>query len=92
MPAKRKVDILGPRRTIKGVRIIGPLRPKVQVEISRTDEFTLGIDAPVRDSGDVAHSPGVTLRGPNGEYTISEGVICARRHIHMHQMTQNVFM
>ena len=81
---EEKVDILGPRRTITGVRIIGPLRPKVQVEISRTDEFTLGIDAPVRNSGDVAHSPGVTLRGPNGEYTISEGVICARRHIHMH--------
>ena len=79
-----KVDIIGPRRTIEGVRIIGPLRPKVQVEISRTDEFTLGIDAPVRNSGDVAHSPGITLRGPNGEYTISEGVICARRHIHMH--------
>lgn len=79
-----KVDIIGPRRTIAGVRIIGPLRPKVQVEISRTDEFTLGIDAPVRNSGDVAQSPGITLRGPNGDYTISEGVICARRHIHMH--------
>ncbi|MAA77928.1 MAG: acetate kinase [Deltaproteobacteria bacterium] len=79
-----KVDIIGPRRTIQGVRIIGPLRPKVQVEISRTDEFSLGIDAPVRNSGDVANSPGVILRGPNGDYTISEGVICARRHIHMH--------
>ena len=64
--------------------MIGPLRPKVQVEISRTDEFSLGIDAPVRDSGDLENSPGATLRGPFGEYTISEGVICARRHIHMH--------
>ena len=88
---EEKVDILGPRRTITGVRIIGPLRPKVQVEISRTDEFTLGIDAPVRNSGDVAHSPGVTLRGPNGEYTISEGVICARRHIHMHPDDAKLF-
>jgi acetate kinase len=78
-----KVDLVGPRRTITGVRIIGPLRPKVQVEISRTDEFALGIDAPVRNSGDVAHSPGITLRGPHGDHTISEGVICARRHIHM---------
>jgi acetate kinase len=78
-----KVDLIGPRRTIEGVRIIGPIRPKVQVEISRTDEFTLGIDAPVRNSGDVAHSPGITLCGPHGELTISEGVICARRHIHM---------
>ena len=78
-----KVDLIGPRRTIKNVRIIGPLRPKVQVEVSRTDEFTLGLDAPVRNSGDVAHSPGITLRGPNGDFTITEGVICARRHIHM---------
>ena len=78
-----KVDIIGPRRTIKGVRILGPPRPKCQVEISRTDEFALGIDAPVRDSGDVANSPGITLEGPAGRLTLKEGIICARRHIHM---------
>ncbi|MFT4975471.1 MAG: acetate kinase [Myxococcota bacterium] len=78
-----KVDIIGPRRTIEGVRILGPIRPACQVEVSRTDEFALGIDAPIRDSGDVRSSPGVTLQGPAGRLTLQEGVICARRHIHM---------
>jgi len=54
------------------------------VEVSRTDEFALGVDAPVRDSGDVANTPGVTLEGPAGSLTLSKGLICARRHIHMH--------
>jgi acetate kinase len=53
------------------------------VEISRTDEFYLGIDAPVRDSGDVGGSAPVTLVGPKGKVHLDEGVICARRHIHM---------
>ncbi len=78
-----KVDLIGPRRTITGVRVLGPPRPKCQVEISRTDEFTLGLDAPVRNSGDVANTPGITLQGPAGRLTLTEGVICARRHIHM---------
>jgi acetate kinase len=78
-----KVNVIGPRRTIKGVRILGPTRPACQVEISRTDEFTLGIDAPIRNSGDVARSPGITLEGPAGLLHLKEGVICARRHIHM---------
>jgi acetate kinase len=78
------LDVVGPKRTLKGVRVLGPVRPADQVEVSRTDEFFLGIDAPVRDSGDVRGSPGVTLVGPKGQLTIQEGVICARRHIHMH--------
>jgi len=78
------VDLIGPKRTIESVRVLGPLRPSCQVEVSRTDEFFLGLDAPVRASGDVAASPGITLRGPAGSYTIAEGVICAWRHIHMH--------
>lgn len=77
------VDLIGPKRNIESVRVLGPVRPKCQVEISRTDEFHLGIDAPVRASGDVANSPGITLRGPAGELQIREGVICAWRHIHM---------
>ena len=81
--AVEKVDLIGPKRSIKGVRVIGPVRPRVQVEISRTDEFTLGIDAPIRNSGDVKNSPGITLVGPKGTLNIKEGVICARRHIHM---------
>jgi acetate kinase len=78
-----KLDIIGPKRTIHGVRVLGPVRPKCQVEISRTDEFFLGVDAPVRNSGDVASSPGVVLEGPAGRLELSEGLICARRHIHM---------
>jgi acetate kinase len=80
---EEKLSIVGPRRTIEGVRILGPVRPKCQIEVSRTDEFALGIDAPVRNSGDVANTPGVTLVGPMGELSLTEGLICARRHIHM---------
>lgn len=77
------LDVVGPKRTLKGVRVLGPTRSKNQVEVSRTDEFFLGIDAPVRNSGDVGGSAGATLVGPAGELLLGEGVICARRHIHM---------
>lgn len=82
--AEEKVDIVGPKGTIKGVRVLGPARKKTQVEISLTDGFTLGVKPPVRDSGDLANSPGCKIIGPNGEVTIEEGVIAAARHIHMH--------
>lgn len=78
-----KVDLIGPKRSIKGVRVLGPTRPACQVEVSRTDEYTLGIDAPVRNSGDVKNSPSIKLVGPAGELMLDEGLICARRHIHM---------
>lgn len=78
------VDLVGPKRTIERVRVLGPTRKACQVEVSRTDEFFLGLDAPVRASGDTKNSPGITLRGPAGSLTIAEGVICAWRHIHMH--------
>jgi acetate kinase len=78
------VDVVGPKRTIERVRVLGPIRPGCQVEVSRTDEFFLGLDAPVRASGDTKSTPGVTLRGPAGSLTLHEGVICAWRHIHMH--------
>lgn len=77
------LDIVGPKRTLERVRVLGPERSACQVEISRTDEFFLGLDAPVRLSGDLAHTPGVTLRGPAGTLTLPDGVICAARHIHM---------
>lgn len=77
------LDVVGPKRTIEGVRVLGPARSNNQVEISRTDEFFLGIDAPVRNSGDVAGSAAVALVGPKGTLQLDEGVICARRHIHM---------
>lgn len=79
-----KVDVVGPKGTLKGVRVLGPARKQTQIEISLTDSFVLGIKPPVRDSGDLAGSPGVKIVGPNGEVELSEGVIIASRHIHMH--------
>ena len=81
--ANEKVNLIGPRGRIDGVRILGPLRSENQVEVSRTDEFTLGVDAPIRDSGNVKASAPITLEGPAGSVRLSEGLICARRHIHM---------
>lgn len=78
-----RVALVGPKNTIERVRILGPTRSKNQVEISRTDEFFLGIDAPIRASGHTEGSPGIKLVGDKGELTIKEGVICAWRHIHM---------
>jgi acetate kinase len=78
-----QVTIVGPKRQIEKVRVLGPTRPKNQLEISRTDEFALGIDAPVRASGKVENTPGIKLVGTKGEYFMHDGVICAWRHIHM---------
>jgi len=80
---KEKVDLIGPRGPVKNVRILGPERNRSQVEISRTEEFILGIDAPVRESGDLDGTPPITLAGPKGTVELSQGVICAKRHIHM---------
>jgi len=80
----QKVNLIGPRNRIDGVRVLGPLRSANQVEISRTDEFRLGVDAPVRNSGNVRGSAPITLEGPRGSVHLKEGLICARRHIHMH--------
>ncbi len=77
------VTIVGPKREIEKVRVLGPTRSATQVEISRTDEFALGIDAPVRASGDTKNSPGILLRGPAGDVRLKQGLICAWRHIHM---------
>lgn len=81
---EQRVNLIGPRDRIDGVRVLGPLRDVDQVEIARTDEFRLGVDAPVRDSGKVSGSAAITLEGPAGRVHLSEGLICARRHIHMH--------
>ena len=81
--ANETVTICGPKNTIERVRILGPCRELNQLEISRTDEFFIGIDAPVRASGKVENSPGIKIIGPKGEITLKEGVICAWRHIHM---------
>ena len=81
--AQERVTVKGPKGEFQNVAVLGPARGKAQVEISLTDGKTLGILPPVRLSGDVADSPGVELIGPMGRITISEGVIAAKRHIHM---------
>ena len=80
---EERVTIVGPKRELKGVSILGPVRPDTQVEISMTDARSIGVSAPVRESGDIAGSPGCKLIGPAGEIEISRGVIIAQRHIHM---------
>ena len=81
--AEETVTLVGPRSNLPDVRLMGPPREHDQVEISRTDEFVLGVDAPVRISGDLANTPGITIEGPGGRVTLPSGLICARRHIHM---------
>ena len=81
--AQERVTVKGPKGEFRNVAVLGPARGKAQVEISLTDGKTLGIIPPVRLSGDVANSPGAELIGPMGRITISEGVIAAKRHIHM---------
>jgi len=81
--ANERVTVIGPKGRFDNVAVLGPERPEAQVEISLTDSRSLGIQPPVRASGDVANSPGATLEGPKGTITIEQGVIAARRHIHM---------
>lgn len=78
-----KLDLVGPKKTIAGVSILGPVRKANQVEVSATDARTLGVAAVVRESGDIAGTPGIKIVGPAGELEIAEGVIVAKRHIHM---------
>lgn len=81
--SKEQIAIVGPRGSFQKVRILGPCRKETQVEISKTDARALGIDAPVRISGDVDGTPGIKLVGPAGELELSHGVIIAKRHIHI---------
>lgn len=81
--ANEKVDVMSPQgKLLSGVRILGPVRPASQVEISRSDALRFKFEAPVRSSGDVKGSGACTLVGPNGKVELSEGVIIADRHIH----------
>lgn len=77
------VTVCGPKECVDRVRVLGPERKETQLEISRTDEFKLGLDAPIRASGDLEGSPGVRLEGPAGVVDLEKGVIQAARHIHM---------
>lgn len=80
--SNQKVDVIGPKSSLK-CSILGPVRKENQVELSFTDARTIGIVAPVRESGDVAGSAPCKIVGPCGEVELSEGVIIAKRHIHM---------
>ncbi|MHA1973805.1 MAG: phosphate propanoyltransferase [Candidatus Hodarchaeales archaeon] len=81
--SRETVDLIGPKRTIRAVRILGPFRQRTQVEISRSDAYVLGINPPTRQSGDIEKTPGIHMIGPYGAIFLEEGVIVAARHIHM---------
>ncbi len=85
--SNERISVVGPKGTIANVLILGPTRPATQVEVSLTDARALGVKAPIRESGDVAGSAGIKLVGPAGEVEISEGVIVAKRHIHLDPAT-----
>ncbi len=80
---EERVTVVGPKKELAGVSILGPCRPATQVEISLTDARSIGVKAPIRESGDVAESGACKLVGPCGEVELTEGVIAAKRHIHM---------
>ena len=80
---EEKVHLVGPKGRIANVRVLGPTRKETQVEIAMTEQFKLGVQPPIRQSGDLAGTPGLTLEGPHGSTQIERGVICAQRHIHM---------
>lgn len=80
---KETLTICGPKGAIENVRILGPERQESQVEILKTDCFKLGLKAPVKLSGELQGTPGITLVGPKGSILLGQGVIIAQRHIHM---------
>ena len=80
---EERVDVVGPKKTLANVSILGPVRKATQIELSATDARSIGIAAPIRESGNVAGSGACKLVGPCGEVELAEGVIVAKRHIHM---------
>jgi acetate kinase len=80
---EEQVNLVGPKGRIERVRVLGPVRKATQVEIAMTEQFKLGIHPPIRESGDIANTPGCTLESGGGSVALDKGVICALRHIHM---------
>ena len=80
---EERVKVVGPKKELAGVSILGPCRKATQIELSLTDARSIGVVAPIRESGDVAGSGACKLVGPAGEVELTEGVIAAKRHIHM---------
>ena len=81
--SEERVSLVGPRGSMENVAVLGPLRGKTQIELSKSDCVALGIAAPLRESGDLEGSGGITLEGPKGTLSIASGVIIAKRHIHV---------
>jgi len=81
---RETVDLVGPKGELERVAIINPLRKETQVELARTDAIALGVNPPLRESGHLDGTPGLTLRGPKGSIAIEHGCILAKRHVHMH--------
>jgi putative phosphotransacetylase len=82
--AEEVVSVLGPKGRMDNIRILGPARGETQLEISRTDSYALGVNPPLRQSGDIAGTPSIKVIGPAGEVDLPQGVIVAARHIHFH--------
>jgi acetate kinase len=80
---KEQLAIVGPKGRIDRVRVLGPARKYTQIEIAMTEQYKLGVQPPIRESGDIAGSPGCTLESPTSSVKVDKGVICALRHIHM---------
>lgn len=81
--ANERLTVIGPKGKFENVAVLGPERKEAQVEVSLTDARVLGLNPPIRPSGDVAGSPGAILQGPRGQVVLQQGVIVAQRHIHM---------
>lgn len=89
--ANERLTVLGPKGEFQNVAVLGPERKEAQVELSLTDARTLGLTIPVRMSGDVAGSPGVTLIGPKGRIQLNQGAMAAQRHIHLNPQEAEKF-
>lgn len=85
------VNLAGSKGCIENVRILGPLRKRTQIEIMRSDKYKLGVAPPVRESGDIKDSSGITIVGPKGSVQVKEGLIISRRHIHMTPLDASAF-
>lgn len=88
---KERVSITGPKGTLKNVVILGPVRKDTQIEVSLTDAKVLGIDAPIRQSGEVENTPGITITSEKASINTSSGVIVAKRHIHIEEKDKHKY-
>lgn len=89
--SKERLTIRGPKGEFRNVAVLGPERKEAQVEVSLTDARVLGLDAPLRHSGEVQETPGILLVGPKGELSLEQGVMAALRHIHLDPATAEAF-